>query len=147
MVELRELGLLSIWLCQFGKRNWICECSKNLHDSLQWAIGFEQLYYGFRSFVRGCVVFCYGKARLGGLGANTVVCGRVFLTDRLWIFFMCTFRWSVLLKTWPQVLQGWGTKRPWCWCLTWRRRVHFRLNMRAHMAHWNLGPSGVWHIV
>ena len=30
----------------------------NLYDSLRWAIGFEQLYYGFRSYVRGGFVFC-----------------------------------------------------------------------------------------
>ena len=65
----------------------------------------------------------------------------------LWIFFMCTFKWSVLLNTWPQVLQGCGTNLPWCWWRTWRSSVHFKLKMRAHIAHWNLGPSGVWHMV
>ena len=25
--------------------------------------------------------------------------------------------------------------------------MHFRLKIRAHIAHWNLGPSGVWHMV
>jgi len=89
---------------------------------------------------------------MAGLGwvatiAWTVVCGWEFWTVRLWIFFICTLRWSVLLKTWPHVLHGCGTNRPWCWCLTWRNRVHFKLNIRAHMAHWNFGPSGVWHIV
>jgi len=58
---------------------------------------------------RGCFVFPQGKPklgglgaaklRLGGLGAITVVCGRLLFTDKLWIFFMCTFRWSVRLKT------------------------------------------------
>ena len=65
----------------------------------------------------------------------------------LWIFFICTFKWSVLLNTCPQVLQGCGTNLPWCWCLTCLSKVHFKLKIRAHMAHWNLGPSGVWHMV
>ena len=65
----------------------------------------------------------------------------------LWIFFMCTFKWSVLLKTCPQDLQGWGTNLPWCWWRTCLSNVHFRLKTRAHIAHWNLGPSGVWHMV
>ena len=69
------------------------------------------------------------------------------VTLMLWIFFMWTFKWSVRLNTWPQVLQGWGTNLPWCWWRTCLRRVHFKLKIRAHIAHWNLGPSGVWHMV
>ena len=65
----------------------------------------------------------------------------------LWIFFMWTLRWSVRLKTWPHVLHGCGTNRPWCWCRTWRKSVHLRLKTRAQMAHWNLAPSAVWHMV
>ena len=78
-----------------------------------------------------------GLGLLWGLGAIMM----------LWIFFMCTFKWSVLLKTCPQDLQGWGTNLPWCWCRTCLSKVHFRLKIRAHIAHWNLGPSGVWHMV
>ena len=65
----------------------------------------------------------------------------------LWIFFIWTFKWSVLLNIWPHVLQGWGTNLPLCRCRTCRNSVHFRLKTRAHITHWNFVPSGVWHRV
>ena len=66
----------------------------------------------------------------------------------LWIFLMCTFKWSVRLKTCPHWPQGWGTKRPWCWCRTCLSNVHLRLKVREHSVHRNFCvPSAVWHRV
>ena len=64
----------------------------------------------------------------------------------LWIFFMWTFRWSVLLNTWPHCPQGCGTKRPWCWWRTCRSRVHLRLKHLLQAVQRYLTPSGVWHM-
>ena len=65
-----------------------------------------------------------------------------------WIFFMWTFKWSVLLKTCPHIRHGCGTNRPWCWCRTCRSKVHFKLKLRLHSVHRNrTWPSAFWYCV